>query len=104
MPGWKVACQEFIYIGWERAVNDGGPHFMYQCKQHVEIVQAEELVGQDFPSLDQVPNVSAGKMCARVARATFFKRGGITCVLEIAHIDAPAPSQRGPIASYPRRQ
>src|SRR5260221_2001946 len=104
MPGWTIACQEFIYIGWERAVNDGGAHFRHQSEQHVEIVQAEELVGQDFSGLDQMPNVSAGKVSAGVAGTTFFKGGGIACVLEIAHVDAPAPGQRGTVAGYPSRQ
>jgi hypothetical protein len=46
--------QELGSIGRECAVYDGATHFTHECEKQMEVMQGEELMSQNLPSLDEV--------------------------------------------------
>ena len=70
----------------ERAVEDGLAHIPHELQQEVQVVDADQAVCQEFLGLEEMPDIGARIIAARITLTAFFNGTVIPLVFGIEQI------------------
>ena len=88
----------------ERAVEDGLAHIPHELQQEVQVVDADQAVCQEFFGLEEMADIGARIVAARITLTTFFNGMEIVGILGVAHGQAARMGHGHAVAGNARRE